>query len=180
MDEISLGQIIGDSVVNKYSNPISHYAVERQDGIRYIWQLEPANIGDIYGYNNEIDILWNPHEDFTEATLIVSTENGCTTEPKKKHISLIEYSTPEWHATDFDLFPNPTDGIVNLVIGETLQGKAIVEVYNLLGEQMIAKKVSHLQKGETYTLDLSHLVSGLYIIKLCTKNGSCSKKVSVR
>ena len=180
VDEISLGQIIGDSVVNKYSNPISHYAVERQDGIRYIWQLEPANIGDIYGYNNEIDILWNPHEDFTEATLIVSTENGCTTEPKKKHISLIEYSTPEWHATDFDLFPNPTDGIVNLVIGETLQGKAIVEVYNLLGEQMIAKKVSHLQKGETYTLDLSHLVSGLYIIKLCTKNGSCSKKVSVR
>jgi hypothetical protein len=180
VDEISLGQIIGDSVVNKYSNPISHYAVERQDGIRYIWQLEPANIGDIYGYNNEIDILWNPHEDFTEATLIVSTENGCTTEPKKKHISLIEYSTPEWHATDFDLFPNPTDGKVNLVIGETLQGKAIVEVYNLLGEQMIAKKVNHLQKGETYTLDLSHLVSGLYIIKLSTENGSCSKKVSVR
>ena len=180
VDEISLGQIIGDSVVNKYSNPISHYAVERQDGIRYIWQLEPANIGDIYGYNNEIDILWNPHEDFTEATLIVSTENGCTTEPKKKHISLIEYSTPEWHATDFDLFPNPTDGIVNLVIGETLQGKAIVEVYNLLGEQMIAKKVSHLQKGETYTLDLSHLVSGLYIIKLSTENGTCSKKVSIK
>ena len=180
VDEISLGQIIGDSVVNKYSNPISHYAVERQDGIRYIWQLEPANIGNIYGYNNEIDILWNPHEDFTEATLIVSTENGCTTEPKKKHISLIEYSTPEWHATDFDLFPNPTDGIVNLVIGETLQGKAIVEVYNLLGEQMIAKKVSHLQKGETYTLDLSHLVSGLYIIKLSTENGTCSKKVSIK
>lgn len=180
VDEISLGQIIGDSMVNKYSNPISHYAVERQDGIRYIWQLEPANIGNIYGYNNEIDILWNPHEDFTEATLIVSTENGCTTEPKKKHISLIEYSTPEWHATDFDLFPNPTDGIVNLVIGETLQGKAIVEVYNLLGEQMIAKKVSHLQKGETYTLDLSHLVSGLYIIKLSTENGTCSKKVSIK
>ena len=180
VDEISLGQIIGDSVVNKYSNPISHYAVERQDGIRYIWQLEPANIGNIYGYNNEIDILWNPHEDFTEATLIVSTENGCTTEPKKKHISLIEYSTPEWHATDFDLFPNPTGGIVNLVLGETLQGNAIVEVYNLLGEQMMAKKVSPLQKGDALTLDLSHLVSGLYIIKLSTKNGSCSKKVSVR
>ena len=180
VDEISLGQIIGDSVVNKYSNPISHYAVERQDGIRYIWQLEPANIGNIYGYNNEIDILWNPHEDFTEATLIMSTENGCTTEPKKKHISLIEYSTPEWHATDFDLFPNPTGGIVNLVLGETLQGNAIVEVYNLLGEQMMAKKVSPLQKGDALTLDLSHLVSGLYIIKLSTKNGSCSKKVSVR
>ena len=66
------------------------------------------------------------------------------------------------------------------IVGETLQGKAIVEVYNLLGEQMIAKKVSHLQKGVTHTLDLSHLVSGLYIVKLNTENGICSKKVSVR
>ena len=180
VDEISMGQIMGDSVVNKYSNPISRYAVERQDGIRYLWQLEPASAGNIYGNGNEVDILWNQHEDDMEASLSVTIENGCMTQPLTKHISLIGYSIPEWHSADFELFPNPTDGKVNLVIGETLQGKAIVEVYNLLGEQMIAKKVSHLQKGETYTLDLSHLVSGLYIIKLSTENGSCSKKVSVR
>ena len=180
VDEIDLGQIVGDSVVNKYTNPVSHYVVEKHEGIRYLWQLEPSNAGSIYGYDNEIDILWNQHENDREATLSVTAENGCITQPTIKHIGLINYSTPEWHSVDFDLFPNPTDGKVNLVVGETLQGKAIVEVYNLLGEQMIAKKVSHLQKDETHTLDLSHLVSGLYIIKLSTENGSCSKKVSVR
>ena len=179
VDEIDLGQIVGDSVVNKYTNPVSHYVVEKHEGIRYLWQLEPSNAGSIYGYDNEIDILWNQHENDREATLSVTAENGCITQPTTKHISLINYSTPEWHETSFKLFPNPTDGKVNLVIGETLQGKAIIEVYNLLGEQMITTKVSHLQKGETYTLDLSHLVSGLYIIKLSTENGSCSKKVSV-
>ena len=179
VDEIDLGQIVGDSVVNKYTNPVSHYVVEKHEGLRYLWQLEPSNAGSIYGYGNEIDILWNQHENDREATLSVTAENGCITQPTTKHISLINYSTPEWHSVDFDLYPNPTDGKVNLVIGETLQGKAIVEVYNLLGEQMIAKKVSHLQKGETYTLDLSHLVSGLYILKMSTENGSCSKKVSV-
>ena len=180
VDEISLGQIMGESVVNKYANPVSQYAIEKQDGIRYLWQLEPANAGTIYDHNDAIDILWNLHEGDAEVTLSVMADNSCTMESVTKSISLIGYSTAEWHLTDFDLFPNPTDGKVNLVIGETLQGKATVEVYNLLGEQMIAKKVSRLQKGETHTLDLSHLVSGLYIIKLSTENGSCSKKVSVR
>jgi len=86
----------------------------------------------------------------------------------------------EWHPVDFDLFPNPTDGTINLVIGEALQGKAVVEVYNLLGEQMVAKSIGYLQKGETLSLDLRHLASSLYIIKLSTKSSCCTKKVSVR
>jgi hypothetical protein len=179
LDEVSLGEIIGDNVVNKYSNPVSHYAIERQDGIRYLWQLEPAIAGTIYDHNDAIDILWNLYEGDAEVTLSVMADHSCTMEPVTKSISLIGYSTTEWHSTDFDLFPNPTDGKVNLVIGETLQGKAVVEVYNLLGERMMAKSIGRLQKGETISLDLSHLVSGLYIIKLSTENGSCTKKVSV-
>ena len=110
----------------------------------------------------------------------MTADNGCEVEPTTKTISLIGYSTPEWHVFDFELFPNPTDGKVNLVIGETLQGKAMVEVYNLLGERMMAKNIHNLQKDEALNLDLSHLVSGLYIIKLSTENGSCSRKVSVK
>ncbi|MBR5725869.1 MAG: T9SS type A sorting domain-containing protein [Muribaculaceae bacterium] len=180
VDQISLDQIIGDSVVNKFSNLISHYAVERQDGIRYLWQLEPAHAGNIYGSGNEIDILWNQNEDDTEVTLSVTADSGCEVDPVSKTISLIGYSTPEWHSVDFDLFPNPTDGKVNLIVGEMLHGKAVVEVYNLLGEQMMNKSIGRLMKGDAVSLDLSHLVSGLYIIKLNTENGSCSKKVSVR
>ena len=177
-EEISLGEIVGDSVVNKYNNPISHYRVDNPEGLSLMWELDPANAGYIYNFGDAVDILWDQSQGDIEANLHVFANYDCTA--LDKHISLIGYSTPEWHETNFELFPNPTDGKVNLVIGETPQGKAIVEVYNLLGEQMIAKKVSHLQKGETYTLDLSHLVSGLYIIKLSTENGSCSKKVSVR
>ncbi len=178
MEEINLGEIVGDSVVNKYEHPISHYRVDNPEGLNLIWELDPANAGYIYGFGDAVDILWDQSQGDIEANLHVFTNYDCTA--LDKHISLIGYSTPEWHETSFELFPNPTDGKVNLVVGETLQGKAIIEVYNLLGEQMIAKKVSHLQKGETYTLDLSHLVSGLYIIKMSTENGSCSKKVSVR
>ena len=43
------------------------------------------------------------------------------------------------------------------------------------------KRISHrAQQSETITLDMRRLASGLYIVKLSTENGSCSKKVSVR
>lgn len=181
LDEFNLeGNIIGDSIVNKYSTPVSRYSIDPQEGIHYLWQLEPAEAGFIYALNNTVDILWNMDGNNTEAMLSVTTENACQEEPVTKLIKLVSYDTPEWHAISFDLFPNPTDGKVNLVVGETLQGKAVVEVYNLLGERMMAKNKGRLSQGETISLDLSHLVSGLYIVKLSTENGSCSKKVSVR
>ena len=178
VDEVSLGEIAGDSVVNKYNDPISHYSIENPEGMQHSWYLEPTSAGIIYGFGDAIDILWNQHEGDAEATLWAWANNGC--ESVSKHISLIGYSTPEWHPADFSLFPNPTDGKINLVIGETLQGKGVVEVYNLLGERMMIKKTGQLQKGEAISLDLSRFVSGLYIIKLSTENGTCSKKVSVR
>ena len=95
----------------------------------------------------------------------------------------LNYITPALHNRGWKdkitMETKVTDGKVNLVIGETLQGKAVVEVYNLLGERMMAKSIGRLQKGETINLDLSHLVSGLYIIKLSTESWSCTKKVSV-
>ena len=181
LDEIHLeGSIIGDSIVNKYSNPVSRYSIEPQEGINYLWQLEPAEAGVVYDYGNEVDIFWNQHEGDVEVTLVLTADNGCDNTPVSKRISLIGYSTPEWHVADFNLFPNPTDGKVNLVVGETLRGKAVVEVYNLLGECMMTTDFHHLQKGEMLCLDLSSFVSGLYIIKLNTEKGSCTKKVSVK
>ena len=179
-DGITLGNIVGDSIVNKYENHISHYSVEEQDGVHYLWQLTPAEAGIIYDRGNEIDILWNLSDGDAEVTLTVTSDDACDMEPATKSISLIGYSTPEWHIASFELFPNPTDGKVNLVAGETLQGKVMVEVYNLLGERMMVKSLGHLQQSETITLDMSRLASGLYIIKLSTADGCCTKKVSVR
>ncbi len=176
---ISLERITGDSVVNKYEQPISHYATEYQEGARYLWKLEPASAGSIYDYGNTIEVLWNLLEGDAEVTLTVTTDNGCDMEPIAKQISLIGTGISEWTMADFNLFPNPTDGKVNLVMNESLQGKAVIEVYNLMGEKMLCKNVSQLHRGETISLDLSRMTSGLYIIKLSAENGSCSKKVSV-
>ena len=97
----------------------------------------------------------------------------------EQEVTVVDYSTRDGHTIDFNLYPNPTDGKTKLVIGETMLGEANIEVYNILGECMISQKYGQLRQGETIKLDLSHLASGLYIVKVSTENGSCSKKVSV-
>lgn len=180
VDGVDLGSITGDSIVNKYEDPVSHYAIEDQAGIVYHWELEPANAGVIYGTGHEIDILWNPLESDMEITLSVTDGNHCSSTPVARHISLIGHGIAEWRSIGFELFPNPTDGKVNLVVEEALQGKTTIEVFNLLGERMAVKVAGDLPKGSTVCLDLSRLSPGLYIVRLNTKEGSLSKKVSLR
>ena len=180
VDEIHLGAMLGDSVVNKYKEPVSHYAIDNQPGLRYQWQLDPANAGVVYNFGNAVDILWNQLENDIAVTLTVTTENDCASTPVSKTISLVGYSTPEWHPLRFTLYPNPTDGKVCLTFEEALQGKAVVEVFNLLGERMAVKNVRQLHKGEKVSLDLSRLSSGLYIVKIDTEKGIFSSKLSLK
>ena len=181
LDDIQFeGSILGDSIINKSETPVSHYSIEDQIGIGFQWQLEPETAGSIFDYGNEIDIRWNQHEGDMNATLLVSAESGCDIAPISKTIQLITAYTPTWHALNFDLFPNPTDGHVSLVMGETLKNKTFIEVFNLLGEKVFSQQANYLYQGETISLDLSKMASGLYIIRLSSANGYCSKKVSVR
>ena len=80
----------------------------------------------------------------------------------------------------FTLYPNPTDGRVDLIIGQDLQGKSTVEVYNMLGARMTSKTFSNLAKGQSIPFDLQHCTPGLYIIRLCNDNGCWSQKVSIK
>ena len=180
VDEISLGKLTGDSIVNKFNERVSHYAIGNQLGLHYHWQLEPANAGIIYEFGDAADILWNSFEDYREATLSVSIENDCATSPVSKNISFVGYGSAERHPISFELFPNPTDGMVRLVVDETLQASAFIEVYDMLGVRSAVRNVSHLPKSGTLNLDLSRFSPGLYIVRLTTKEGSLSKKVSLR
>ena len=80
----------------------------------------------------------------------------------------------------FTLYPNPTDGMVNLIVGQDLQGKSTVEVYNILGIRMTTKTFSNLTKGQSIAFDLQHCASGLYIVRICNDNGCWSRKVSIK
>lgn len=178
-DEINLsGSIVGDELIDN-NNLFCHYSIEHQAGINYLWHLEPEEAGRLFAHGNEVDIVWDCESNLTEATLSVGADAGCSNVISKTiHLDLV--STAEQLETCFTLFPNPTNDKVNLVIGQDLQGKSVVEVYNVLGTRMMTKTLRNLTKGQSVAFDLQHYTPGIYIIKLCNDKGCWSQKVSVR
>ena len=160
----------------------SEYIGEETDEAIYTWRIAPLAAGSIISEGHRARVEWNS-EYRGLARINYRYENPCgaTTHSEALRVNVFNSTgIVEQNSAFFEVYPNPTDGKINLFIGETLPDNARIEVYNLLGELMLAKNVIQLQKGETFSLDLHHFVSGLYIIKLSTENGSCSKKVSVR
>ena len=178
-DEITLsGTIVGDDLIDN-SVLYSHYSIEQQAGIDYLWQLEPVEAGRVIAHGNSVDIVWNCEANVSEATLSVSANNGCSQSLSKTiHLDLV--SLDEQREACFTLFPNPTDDKVNLIVGQDLKGKSMVEVYNVLGHKMTSKALYNLSQGQSIAIDLQHYAPGLYIVKLCNDEGCWSQKVSVR
>ena len=180
-DDIDLGnEINGDDIISIDDVPISHYSIEGTDGLAYLWQLEPAEAGFIIEHGHAIDIVWDFRHNITEATLSVTSDASCIQETLSKTIEIDPVSLSEKRQPSFSLYPNPTDGKVNLIIGQNLQGKSVVEVYNVLGARMMDKTFQNLTTGQSIAFDLQHYTPGIYIIKLSNDEGCWSQKVSVR
>jgi hypothetical protein len=71
------------------------------------------------------------------------------------------------------IIPNPSDGNINIETG--LSTSYHLAIYTMLGIKIFEK--------ESFTdgiLDLSHLLKGMYILKITTKDDSVAKKVVLR
>jgi len=77
----------------------------------------------------------------------------------------------------FQVFPNPTNGIVQVSFSENSKAKQL-EVINMLGQTMF---VSQLLSNESiHNIDLSHLDKGIYFMVLKSENGRGVQKVILK
>jgi hypothetical protein len=64
-------------------------------------------------------------------------------------------------AEDFKLFPNPTQGEVNLMVEQEMLGKR-VQLFNVSGKLMLEEKITELKTS----FDLSKFESGVYMLRI--------------
>lgn len=69
------------------------------------------------------------------------------------------------------LYPNPVSSIINLKL--PYEGSGSVKFYNILGENVLNKKLS----STTTQIDVSELKSGIYLVRIQTENESTIKKI---
>ena len=69
-------------------------------------------------------------------------------------------------ANGISIYPNPTNGILNIAISSELAGNTSIEVYDAIGKLVIKEVLT----SETTTINTSKLTDGIYIYKLLNNN----------
>lgn len=74
---------------------------------------------------------------------------------------------------DFNMYPNPTHGST---LYFTIQNKASVTIYTVLGKSVLTKEVS----PSNNKVDISNLATGMYLVKIATEHQFITKKLIKR
>lgn len=108
----------------------------------------------------------------TNATTYYATQTigGCASTTSLAVLVNTFLSTGDFDLSLFTYYPNPVENILNLSYFQKLTN---VEVYNIVGKQIFAKKLN----SNKADVDLSKLSDGVYFLKVYSENGSRTIKV---
>ena len=73
-------------------------------------------------------------------------------------------------ATEMSIFPNPTNGMLNVTSNEEIDS---IEIFNSVGTTVVSSKVA----GNNSAIDMSNLPNGMYFVRVSTSNGIETVKV---
>jgi len=79
----------------------------------------------------------------------------------------------------FNIYPNPTNGLLNLSISLASSSTITIDVLNLLGEVVVNRNIDNTIGGN-YTMDLSNLSQGIYFIQIKTNKETIVRKISLQ
>lgn len=88
----------------------------------------------------------------------------------------------EWlnqaNAWDVAVYPNPTNGLLNVQFTLPKEDKILVSLYDVQGKLVLEKNVGNSTAGEhKEMLDLTHLPNGTYVCRISGQQHSITKKV---
>ncbi|WP_447636293.1 GEVED domain-containing protein [Flavobacterium microcysteis] len=83
-------------------------------------------------------------------------------------------STPGFENSSVSVYPNPTNGLVNIQFANQTTVDAI-NVYSVSGQLVYSKQFS--SASDSYTIDLQKAATGVYIMKLEGENGTIVKRL---
>jgi len=81
---------------------------------------------------------------------------------------------------NLSVYPNPTDGIVNIISQDQSNENVNLSVVNILGEVVYSDDLGKLAGNQAISVDLNDLPSGVYIVKLESQLGTYSQKITIK
>lgn len=121
------------------------------EGFEFSHWLETGDTTAVLEYTGTTDAILTP---------VFGTVTGVETPP-----ALISYQ----------VFPNPTTGKVNLLASFNEQTEVDIQVYDLLGRQILSTR--HNSISINAQLDLTGQATGIYLINIITEKGTLTEKI---
>jgi hypothetical protein len=145
-------------------NPNYAFMSDREPGVFYITRSYPVEDTDPRGWHTRICVEY--YRDYGE-TLVDIYCHDLTREGVVTRVDEVEKSD------EIVVYPNPTEGqlrITNIELRITN-----IEIFNLLGKK---QKIGQSEIGQSeISINISHLPSGMYFVRITTENGVVTRKV---
>jgi len=112
------------------------------------------------------------------AIIVVTAEDGTSVKTYRVEISFAPVGLNELLKKDeFYLFPNPNNGIFNVLSPVFSNKSAILEISDITGKKLVEKRISGSKET---TVNVSSLKSGVYVCKIRSKNKFAIKKMVIQ
>ncbi|WP_320814969.1 choice-of-anchor B family protein [Flavobacterium sp.] len=161
---------------NGYTKGNDFYLANYRAGIRImdISDIDNTNMNEIGFFDtypssnsNQFNGAWSVYPYFASGSIIISDiERGLFIVKKNAVLSNNDFTT-----SNISLYPNPTNGLVNLSLDIPIQK---VEVFNLLGAKVMSMNNFN---SNNVQFNVNELASGMYILLV---NDSISQKLIVK
>lgn len=186
---VAVGNLIKVCVPNGTSGNATLTANTTTASPSYVWKLAGANISGATSstYIANVTSTQNNKVFSVQATY----PNGCVKISDSKTVTLVTSGcTPKVSSgkdgdlteiiieTDYlSVYPNPTDGLLNVNIGNSAANEGKLLLYDALGQSVWQKNILLDNGKANERIDLSHLAVGVYSLIFQTENGEQLKKV---
>jgi hypothetical protein len=81
-------------------------------------------------------------------------------------------------ASSFGVYPNPTDGLLNIVFN-TAAEEAVIVVTDVAGKVVMTQQINGVQSGSVAEINLSNEAAGIYFVRVQVGTVSSVQKIQV-
>ncbi|MDC1221264.1 T9SS type A sorting domain-containing protein [Salibacteraceae bacterium] len=149
------GQISGNLEAEAQS--YNSYEVVNTPTSSYVWNISGGTKTQDNGHR--IKIQWS---DTSSGIIdVIQTDSHGCVGSSSLPISIYPLSTEDLKSTNLSLYPNPTNGLVQVQLNE-LSGSDMIKILDMQGRVVLTQRISN----SSTQLDLSELSSGTYTVRL--------------
>lgn len=120
--------------------------------------------------NNDIIIYENTGTAYSEEYIVFTVDGDNTTE-----LVSVEENT----VSDFNIYPNPTNGVANVEFNVASSNNVTVDVINTLGQVVLNNNLGTVSGAQKVNINGNNLESGIYFVNIKIGDKTTTQKLTV-